>query len=66
MLREIRKAKTMARKGMRSEVRRLEIDGNAEHLAAVRAAAADLRAAGSVQEMVLTESGDDRVLVELA
>jgi len=66
VLREIRKAKTMARKGMRSEVRRLEIDGNAEHLAAVRAAAADLRAAGSVQEMVLTESGDDRVLVELA
>ncbi|HEY5114819.1 MAG TPA: class I tRNA ligase family protein, partial [Nakamurella sp.] len=66
VLREVRKAKTMAKKGMRTAVRRLEIDGNADYLAAVRAAADDLRAAGSVQELVLTESGDDRVLVELA
>jgi len=47
-------------------VQRLEIGGNADYLAAVRAAADDLRAAGSVQELVLTEAGDDRVLVELA
>ncbi len=66
VLREIRKAKTMARKGMRSEVQRLEIDGNAHYLAAVRAAAEDVRAAGSVRELVLTESVDHRVLVELA
>jgi len=66
VLREIRKAKTMARKGMRSEVQRLEIDGNADYLAAVRAAAEDVRAAGSVRELVLTESADDRVLVQLA
>ena len=65
VLRETRKAKTMARKGMRSEVRRLEIDGSAAYLAAVRAAADDVRAAGSVQELVLTESGEARVLVEL-
>ena len=65
-LREVRKAKTMARKGMRTAVQRLEIDGNAEYLAAVRAAADDLRAAGSVQELVLTEAVTQRVLVELA
>lgn len=44
----------------------LEIDGSASSLTAVRAAADDLRAAGSVQEFVLTEAEDDRVLVELA
>jgi len=65
-LREVRKAKTIARKGMRTVVQRLEIDGNAEYLAAVRAAADDLRAAGSVQELVLTEAVTQRVLVELA
>ncbi|HYN73895.1 MAG TPA: hypothetical protein VES60_15450 [Nakamurella sp.] len=66
MLREVRKAKTTARKGMWTAVYWLEIDGSASSLTAVRAAADDLRAAGSVQEFVLTEAEDDRVLVELA
>ncbi len=65
-IREVRKAKTLARKGMRTAVQRLEIDGSAAYLAAVRAAADDLRAAGSVQELVLTEATTHRVLVELA
>lgn len=45
-----------------------EIDSSANYLTAVRAAADDLRAAGSVQEFVLTEAEaeDDRVAVELA
>ena len=47
-------------------MQRLEIDGSAAYLAAVRAAADDLRAAGSVQELVLTEATTHRVLVELA
>lgn len=65
-LREIRKAKTLAKKGMRTAVLRLEIDGSAEYLAVVRAAADDLRAAGSVRELVLTEARSHRVLVKLA
>ena len=51
---------------MRTAVHRLEIDCSANYLTAVRAAADDLRAAGSVQEFVLTEAEDDRVAVELA
>ena len=66
VLREVRKAKTMARKACGPRCSGSKSMATQDYLAAVRAAADDLRAAGSVQELVLTEAGDDRVLVELA
>ncbi len=66
VLREVRKAKTLAKRGMRTAVQRLEIDGSAEYLASAQAAADDINAAGAVRELILREAEISRVLVELA
>ncbi|MFN8051401.1 MAG: valine--tRNA ligase [Acidimicrobiales bacterium] len=60
VLRQVRRAKSEAKRSMRSEVALLTITDTAEHLAALAQAWPDLRAAGSVTELVTVElaSGD--------
>ncbi len=66
VLSEIRKAKTEAGASLRAEVASVTVYDNPERLAALTAAAADVRDAGKAAEL-LTEEGDDfSVTVTLA
>ncbi|WP_203856159.1 valine--tRNA ligase [Plantactinospora mayteni] len=62
---DVRKAKSENRRSQRSQVARLVIAGEAGRLALLRAGLEDLRRAGSVLELVLTESPVPAVTVEL-
>ena len=62
---QVRKAKSDAKRSMRTEVSRCVVRESAERLAALRPASDDLCAAGRVQELVL-EEGEPGVEVTLA
>jgi len=63
VLRAVRRAKSEAKLSMRAPVTRVEVRGKAA--ARVRAAAADLRAAGGVGELVLTDTAEDGPTVDV-
>jgi valyl-tRNA synthetase len=65
LLGEIRKAKTTAKRGMRTAVRRLSVTAGSGQLELLASAEDDVRNAGNVEEIVTTE-GDWSVEVELA
>ncbi len=65
VLREVRKAKTMAKRGIRSPVVRLTVEDTAERLAAFRLVSRDVCAAGVVDALDLREAATLRVGVEL-
>ncbi|MGH9047417.1 MAG: valine--tRNA ligase, partial [Acidimicrobiales bacterium] len=60
----VRRAKTAAKRSLRSRVSRLEIIDTAERLVAIRAAQRDLVEAGNVDSLELRE-GEPQVVVEL-
>jgi len=65
VLAAVRKAKTAAKRGMRSEVRTLSVTAPEEMIASLRAAEQDLRNSGNVVDLVTT-TGEWNVEVELA
>jgi len=65
VLAQVRKAKSEASRSMRAAVERLSVTDTAERLALVRLGADDLRDAGAVSELALTQ-GEPAVTVELA
>ncbi|MGI8808115.1 MAG: valine--tRNA ligase [Acidimicrobiales bacterium] len=67
VLGEVRKAKTVAQVSMRAEVARAVVRDTGPRLAALAAAADDVRDAGRIAELVTEEEADQRsVTVELA
>jgi valyl-tRNA synthetase len=66
VLAEVRKAKSSRQVSLRAEVSRLTVTGDAGRLATVEAARADLVVAGVVSDLVLEESTEESVTVELA
>jgi valyl-tRNA synthetase len=66
VLAEVRKAKSAARLSQRHEVTLLTVADDSGRLATLRLAEADLRHAGAVAGLALTEGADRQVLVELA
>ena len=66
VLGEVRRAKTDAKLSMRAPVARVVVRAPAPRLAAIAPAEADLKEAGSIAEVVLEESGEASVSVELA
>jgi valyl-tRNA synthetase len=66
VLGQIRRAKTDAKKSMKAPVRLVTVAGPNDVLTAVRAAEADLRDAGGVEELTLQEAAELTVTVELA
>jgi valyl-tRNA synthetase len=65
VLREVRKAKTIAKQGIRSPVGRLIVEDTAPRLAVFRLVAGDVCAAGVVDELELRDAEALRVVVEL-
>jgi valyl-tRNA synthetase len=65
VLREVRKAKTLARQGIRSPVARLIVEDTAPRLAVLGLVAGDVCAAGVVDALELREAETARVVVEL-
>ncbi len=65
VLREVRKAKSQARRPMRAPVRRLLVSDTAERLAALELGLDDLRMAGSVETIETAPAEDFAVEVEL-
>ncbi|HSL59293.1 MAG TPA: valine--tRNA ligase [Acidimicrobiales bacterium] len=66
VLGDIRKAKTEAKRSLKAPVERVEVVADADRIAALEAAADDLREAGNVAELVLTIGAEPAVRVELA
>jgi len=66
VLADVRKAKSSSKVSLRAEVSRLTVTGDASRLAAVDAARTDLIVAGVVAELVLQESAEESVTVELS
>jgi valyl-tRNA synthetase len=66
VLKEVRKAKSDARRPMRAPVRRVVVHDSAGRLAALRLGLEDLRAAGSIDAVETAEAEDFAVEVELA
>jgi valyl-tRNA synthetase len=66
VLREVRKAKSQARRPMRSPVERVLVRDTAERLAALALGEADLLAAGSIESLEKVEEAEFSVEVELA
>ncbi len=66
VLAEVRKAKSTQQVSLRVQASRVVVAGDAKRLAAVDAARADLTAAGVIADLVLTESAEPSVTVELA
>ncbi|MDQ3457411.1 MAG: valine--tRNA ligase [Actinomycetota bacterium] len=66
VLAEVRKAKSTQQVSLRAEVSRVVVTGDPSRLAAVEAIRADLLVAGVIAELVLTESAEELVTVELA
>jgi valyl-tRNA synthetase len=65
VLAAVRKAKTAERRSLRQPVTRLTVEDVPDRLAALRAAEADLRQAGSIAELVLREAPERSITVEL-
>jgi valyl-tRNA synthetase len=65
VLREIRKAKTIAKQGIKTRVARLIVEDTGERLAALRLVSDDVCAAGVVHELQLRDAQAFRVVVEL-
>jgi valyl-tRNA synthetase len=66
VLHEIRKAKSGARRAMRSPAQRVEVRDRGERLQALELARGDLVAAGAIEQLEAREDEDFSVLVELA
>jgi valyl-tRNA synthetase len=66
VIRAIRKAKSEARRSMRSPVHSARVFAPAESLDAVRAISADLRAAGNVATLLLDPAEDHRLRVDVS
>jgi valyl-tRNA synthetase len=66
VLGEVRKVKSEAQKGMKAPVGRVVIEDSDARLATLRAAEADVRAAGVVETLELVTADEPRVTVELA
>ena len=66
VLREVRKAKSQARRPMRAPVSRVVVRDTAERLAALELGEGDLVAAGSIERVERVEDGEFAVAVELA
>jgi len=65
VLGEVRKAKSEAKKSLRTPVERLTVRDSPERLAALKEVEADLRHAGAILDMVVNEGGGFAVEVEL-
>ena len=61
MLAEVRKAKSVEKRSLRTEVRRLVVEDIAEQLEALRAAETDLCQAGVVLDLELRDAGERSV-----
>jgi valyl-tRNA synthetase len=66
VLKEVRKAKSEARRPMRAPVARVVVHDNPARLTALRLGVEDLRAAGSIETVATAESEEFAVEVELA
>ena len=66
MLREVRKAKSDAKRPMRAPVARVVVRDSAERSHALELGAGDLRQAGSVEALETAEAPEFSVAVELA
>ena len=66
VLREVRKAKSLARRPMRAPVARVTVRDTAERLAALELGSGDLRQAGAIEQLEPVENGEFTVDVELA
>jgi valyl-tRNA synthetase len=66
VLKEVRKAKSEARRPMRAPVARVVVHDSAGRLAALQLGLEDLRAAGSIEEVETAEADEFAVEVELA
>jgi valyl-tRNA synthetase len=66
VLKEVRKAKSEARRPMRAPVARVVVHDNPDRLSALRLGVEDLRAAGSIAAVATAESEEFAVEVELA
>ncbi len=66
VLGELRKAKTAAKRSLRTEVTRAVVVGDAETLERLRAVEADVRDAGRVEDLELVEGSDLSVTATLA
>ena len=66
VLREVRKAKSQARRPMRAPVARVTVRDTAERLAALELGSGDLRQAGAIDQLDPVEDGEFTVDVELA
>jgi valyl-tRNA synthetase len=66
VLREVRKAKSDAKRPMRAPVSRVVVRDTAPRLAALELGASDLREAGSIAALETVEAGEASVAVELA
>ena len=58
VLAEVRRAKTTARRSLRSPVRRVEVADRPERVAVLAEVAGDLRRAGAIGDLVLLEPAD--------
>ncbi len=66
VLKEVRKAKSEARRPMRAPVERVLVSDTAERIAALSLGAEDLRLAGSIELIETREAAEPAVAVELA
>jgi valyl-tRNA synthetase len=66
VLRQVRKAKTDAKRSMKAPVQRVTVTGPDAALAGIRAAESDLRDAGGIQDLELQAGAELTVAVELA
>ncbi|HTA06612.1 MAG TPA: class I tRNA ligase family protein, partial [Solirubrobacteraceae bacterium] len=66
VLKEVRKAKSEARRPMRAPVARVVVHDSAARIAALALSLADLRAAGSIEDVETVEAEELVVHVELA
>ena len=66
VLGEVRKTKSEARRPLTTPVEQLLVRDTAANLAALRAAEADLRAAGFIQSLEMSEAADVQIVVQLA
>jgi valyl-tRNA synthetase len=66
VLSEVHKAKTLNQRSLRTEVARLVVADQSDRLDALRVAESDVREAGVVSDLVLRESDEPLITVELA
>jgi valyl-tRNA synthetase len=66
VLREVRKAKSQARRKMRAPVERVVVSDSAERLAALKLGEDDLLQAGSIERIETAEGQEFAVEVDLA